>query len=178
MKNLILRFSAVLTTVLFAMLLTNSWVLAQGNGNEQGNNEEKITICHFPPGNPGNPQTITISPNALDAHLAHGDYLGPCRREIEEIELIKLRNSPNPYLESTTIEYDLREESFVRMDVYNQSGNKIHTIVNETKQAGNHSHNFSAKSLGYPAGIHLLKAAASTETEYVERSVTIIEIDY
>lgn len=34
---------------------------------------EKIDICHSPPGNPENFHTITISVNALDAHLAHGD---------------------------------------------------------------------------------------------------------
>ncbi len=39
---------------------------------------DKITICHIPPGNPGNPQSITISTSALDAHLAHGDTLGEC----------------------------------------------------------------------------------------------------
>lgn len=38
-----------------------------------------VTICHIPPGNPGNPQTITISVNALPAHLAHGDYVGTCQ---------------------------------------------------------------------------------------------------
>jgi hypothetical protein len=37
-----------------------------------------VTICHFPPGNPANVQTITISVNALPAHLAHGDYVGSC----------------------------------------------------------------------------------------------------
>ncbi len=176
MKKLILRLTAVITTVLFAIFLTNGWVLAQDNGNGQGN--EKIVICHFPPGNPENCQTITISPNALDAHLAHGDYIGPCKGEVQEIELIKVHNLPNPYLESTTIEYDLREESLVKMDVYNQSGYKIHTIVNETKQAGNYSHNFSAKSLGYPAGIHLLKATAIAKTEQSDCSVTLVELDY
>jgi len=35
-------------------------------------------ICHIPPGNPENPQTILISPNAFPAHLAHGDYKGAC----------------------------------------------------------------------------------------------------
>ena len=39
---------------------------------------DQITICHRPPGNPENPQTITISINALQAHLAHGDTIGPC----------------------------------------------------------------------------------------------------
>lgn len=37
-----------------------------------------VTICHYPPGNPTNVQTITISVNALPAHLAHGDYVGSC----------------------------------------------------------------------------------------------------
>ena len=38
----------------------------------------KVTICHFPPGNPSNAHTITVSANALTAHLAHGDILGEC----------------------------------------------------------------------------------------------------
>lgn len=39
---------------------------------------KKVTICHIPPGNPGNAHTITISLNALQAHLAHGDTIGAC----------------------------------------------------------------------------------------------------
>ena len=35
----------------------------------------KVTICHIPPGNPGNAHTITVSVNAMPAHLAHGDVL-------------------------------------------------------------------------------------------------------
>ena len=38
----------------------------------------KVTICHVPPGNPANEHTITVSENAVPAHLAHGDYLGEC----------------------------------------------------------------------------------------------------
>ena len=38
----------------------------------------KVTICHKT-GSKKNPQhTIVVSSNALDAHLAHGDTLGPC----------------------------------------------------------------------------------------------------
>ena len=45
-----------------------------------GNN--KVEVCHFPPGNPDNFHTITVSSNAVDKHLEkHGDYLGPCRPE-------------------------------------------------------------------------------------------------
>jgi hypothetical protein len=56
-----------------------------GNGNN-GNDpssarsqyQEKVVICHIPPGNPENAHTISVSPNAVPAHLAHGDTLGPC----------------------------------------------------------------------------------------------------
>ena len=41
-------------------------------------NGKKIIVCHIPPGNPDNPQTICVSPAALPAHLAHGSCVGPC----------------------------------------------------------------------------------------------------
>jgi len=40
--------------------------------------DNKITICHVPPGNPDNAHTITISENAWPAHQSHGDSRGPC----------------------------------------------------------------------------------------------------
>ena len=39
---------------------------------------EKVTLCHVPPGNTANPQTITVGEAAVDAHLEHGDELGEC----------------------------------------------------------------------------------------------------
>ncbi len=42
----------------------------------------KVTICHIPPGNPGNAHTITVGGKAADSHIAnHGDTLGPCGEE-------------------------------------------------------------------------------------------------
>jgi len=42
--------------------------------------EEKVTICHVPPGNPENAHDITIGASAVPAHLANheGDHVGPC----------------------------------------------------------------------------------------------------
>ena len=36
------------------------------------------TICHIPPGNPGNAHTITVGAGAVAAHLRHGDTVGEC----------------------------------------------------------------------------------------------------
>lgn len=43
-----------------------------------GSDSNKVLVCHIPPGNPANAHTICISPNAVPAHLAHGDVLGEC----------------------------------------------------------------------------------------------------
>lgn len=47
-------------------------------GDGESDPPAKVTICHIPPGNPANAHTITISANALPAHLAHGDNTGMC----------------------------------------------------------------------------------------------------
>ncbi len=52
----------------------------KGNNNK-GNDSRgnvKVTICHIPPGNPNNKQTLSINESALQAHINHGDVLGSC----------------------------------------------------------------------------------------------------
>ena len=39
----------------------------------------RVEICHLPPGNPDNYQSLTVAASAVPAHLAHGDLLGACR---------------------------------------------------------------------------------------------------
>ncbi len=40
--------------------------------------EQKVVICHSPPGNPNNKQTLEVGMSALQAHIDHGDKIGPC----------------------------------------------------------------------------------------------------
>jgi len=42
----------------------------RGKGKHKG--KPKVTLCH-------NGQTISVGNPAVNTHLAHGDYLGPCR---------------------------------------------------------------------------------------------------
>jgi hypothetical protein len=45
---------------------------------QDGDDKNKVTICHIPPGNPENAHTITVGESAVVAHIAHGDTLNEC----------------------------------------------------------------------------------------------------
>ena len=53
-------------------------LLALATISSYAQTNDKITICHYPPGNPDNVQTIEISESAWPAHEAHGDDRGTC----------------------------------------------------------------------------------------------------
>jgi hypothetical protein len=64
--------TSILVIAVFAIGLISLTALRTGDEGP------KVTICHIPPGNPENAHAITISINALPAHLAHGDSEGAC----------------------------------------------------------------------------------------------------
>lgn len=49
-----------------------------------GPHGDKSLLCHYPPGNEGNPQTICVGSNLVPDHLTHGDACGEC--ELSEPE--------------------------------------------------------------------------------------------
>jgi len=51
--------------------------------------EVKVDVCHVPPENPANAHTITISKDALGAHLEHGDRVGSC----DSTGMVEVRDS-------------------------------------------------------------------------------------
>lgn len=63
-------------------------------GGFKNNNQEWITICHYPPGNPENAQTLTIPISAWPAFEALGATLGPCEGEGGTIIFTTFHNHP------------------------------------------------------------------------------------
>lgn len=47
-------------------------------------NNNKVLICHIPPGNPRNANNIYVDRSAVPAHLAHGDHLGVCEDDDDD----------------------------------------------------------------------------------------------
>lgn len=54
-------------------------VIVENVDCSNNNNNQKVNVCHIPPGNPANAHNICVSVNALAAHMNnHGDLIGSC----------------------------------------------------------------------------------------------------
>jgi hypothetical protein len=74
-------------------------------------------------------------------------YIGPLVTGIAELNLNHTKKTeayPNPFTNTTRIEYALTEQEEVKIDVYNALGNRITTIVDESQDIGEHFAVFNA----------------------------------
>jgi hypothetical protein len=69
------------------------------------------------------------------------------------------QNYPNPFNPSTKIEYDLPEETYVTITIYNSIGNELETLVRKTQGPGSYIVQWDAKSnaSGMPSGIYFYR---------------------
>ncbi len=68
------------------------------------------------------------------------------------------QNYPNPFNPTTTINYQLPEESKVEIKIYNSIGKEVKTLISRNQSAGLHSINFDASAL--PSGIYFARMRA------------------
>jgi hypothetical protein len=81
------------------------------------------------------------------------------------------QNYPNPFNPSTIISYQIPQNSFVTLKVYNILGNEVATLVNEQQTAGNHNFNFKANNLA--SGVYIYKLTAGSFTAV--RKLTLLK---
>jgi len=124
-------------------------------------NAQNVKICHLYEDNQKETTTMTIEKSELNSHLEHGDYLGVCRGFKEKG--FDLRISPNPYYEKTNIQYSLSEPTLIIMEIYDQIGKKVVTLVDEDQDAGNYVYEFSGRGYCYSPGLHILKITKVSE---------------
>ena len=85
---------------------------------------------------------------------------------------IKLsQNYPNPFKPSTNINFTLPATSQVQLTVFNLLGQKVATLVNERRTAGNHTVQFDARSLA--SGVYFYQLQAGDFT--LQRKMTLIK---
>ena len=122
---------------------------------------QKVAICHIPPGNIQNPRSIAIDESSLQTHLSHGDIQGKCApiktmydgylqwyKEDFPLEIIIPQNERNPQipkkiLDTITKVYDkipknetpltnlLNSDELENFDLTNEEAGKI--IISKEK---------------------------------------------
>jgi uncharacterized protein len=118
-----------------------------------GTEGKKVYLCHAPSGNSGNGQTLSISTNAVAAHLANhsGDHLGQCGQDpcssqqlivtvkmkqiISEEMLLKVSVLPNPSNSFFNFAIDSKNADPVSIriiDVYGREVSKFSNLAANT----------------------------------------------
>jgi hypothetical protein len=80
-------------------------------------------------------------------------------------EFALTQNYPNPFNPTTVINYQLAANSTVSIKVYDAIGREIAILVNEVKEAGNHSVQFNASHLSSGIYFYTIKAGNFTATK-------------
>jgi gluconolactonase len=72
------------------------------------------------------------------------------------------QNYPNPFNPNTTIRFTLPKGGFIRLEIFNELGNKIEDLVNRYMTRGNYDVNFNASH--YASGVYYYKLASNNFT--------------
>ncbi len=90
---------------------------------------------------------------------------------VEDINIVSsVQNYPNPFYQSTLINYTLDKNSNVQIAVYDRIGSKVAELENSTKNAGQHQLEWNAANL--PAGIYHLELKAGNNS--VSRKLVLV----
>ncbi|NNK89846.1 MAG: T9SS type A sorting domain-containing protein [Saprospiraceae bacterium] len=149
-----------------------------------GNNNNKIYLCHLPPGNPANMQTLCISANAVPSHLSNhtGDSVGPCiscgsnnntpeilnNNAIDTDDFLNVRIYPNPATDNVNLSIGGVHETTL-IYIYDINGKVVWQEMME------HTHGkigFDLSSQLFQAGVYTVHASNSYES-FTEKLIII-----
>ena len=73
------------------------------------------------------------------------------------------QNYPNPFNPESIIKYQLGNDGFVKLKVFNSIGEEVVELVNQFQKAGNHQIMFDGKEL--PSGMYVYRLTSGNYSE-------------
>ena len=139
-----------------------------------GNKNDKARICH-------NGNELCVSPNAVKAHLAHGDKLGPCSIEVRTqsapsstlqeatISVVKTGVSPNPNDGQFTVQLSNFKTTKAEVLILDFKGSIIESRQVQLTGKGQTLH-FNIRNK--PGGMYVVKVVS---TEGVQTTKVVVQ---
>ena len=124
----------------------NLGIIVKGNTNLSSGYYREITRAE---------NSLTDNKLIITYNSGLGKFASGNKAEIipENYELFQ--NYPNPFNPSTSIEYQIPQDGFVSLIVYDILGREVITLVNEMKRPGNYTVTFDASDLA--SGIYIYR---------------------
>ena len=89
----------------------------------------------------------------------------PATRETAPLVLALHQNYPNPFNPTTTIRFALPTTTPVQLEIYNITGQRVVTLVNEVRQAGYYNEHFDANNIASGVYIYRMQAGKFTDAK-------------
>jgi hypothetical protein len=136
-----------------------------------------VYLCHVPPGKPSNPQTLSISTSAVDAHLKNhvGDHLGQCNQVcgttkeemadatiIDEMGDLAVLAYPNPFSEGFHVRIESASNESITI--------RLFSITGQLMEAHEHVSSDKDLTLGnnIPNGLYFLEVQQGESKKVVK----------
>jgi len=129
--------------------------------------------------------TVSNSGDFITAEISKlGQFIVTRKTEVTEVgtpvvdipqKFELYQNYPNPFNPSTSISFDLPEDAFVTLKIYNIIGQEIKTLVNEFKNAGRYTVVWDGKdNTGKiaPSGIYFYRITAGNFSKTLKMVLT------
>lgn len=91
--------------------------------------------------------------------------------QLDESNVVLKQNFPNPFTNSTTIQFRLKENSKVSLQIKDVSGITISTLINDYKTAGDYSIDFNSTNLS--SGTYYL--VLDTEKQHIVKKMMVVK---
>ena len=152
----------------------------------------KVEICHYPPDNPLNPQTLCVNLSSLVTHFAHGDdvascdFVSPCDGVMPRIIFPNIADvkagaliadpvldvHPNPTNGYTQTEFLLHESQSVSIRLFDMHGMTVRTIYTGPAEADEiYQVGFDSSSL--PPGLYVVRLEPTSTTKPLQKFLMI-----
>ena len=70
---------------------------------------------------------------------------------------LKMSLHPNPFSQSTIINYELREAGYISLELFDMLGNKIATLVDDWQEAGRHNYELRISNYELNSGMYMVR---------------------